>query len=197
MLSGLFGITLLIALVVLDWIQFTSLSAAAAEYGCRVSRMEDRLPRTPVATALARFDAFGVLALPHGIARCFEGRGEIVLHPQYRSQRFRTAWPLKASIQLCSDEHDTRVIYSKLIPWSSAVITLAWFVLVGVGTVTFVVSFVITGGVSSFAGLLVGLGVAGLGLLVVLFGLVVVSLAYRLEDHRLTQAYQELRAALS
>jgi hypothetical protein len=39
--------------------------------------------------------------------------------------------------------------------------------------------------------------VAGVGVLVLLFGLVVVSLDYRLEDQRLTQACEELQAALS
>jgi hypothetical protein len=199
MLAGIFGTTLLIALVVLDWIQFTSLNAAATRYGCRVARVEDRLPHMPLAAALARFDSQGLLTLPHGIARCVYGSREIVLRPQYRllSQRFRTAWPLKASIELRSDNEDMRLICTKLMPWSSALITLLWFLVVGAGTITFVVSFVVTGGVASLGGVLTGLGVAALGLLVLLFGLVVVSLAYRLEDHRLTQAYHELRAALS
>jgi hypothetical protein len=199
MLAGLFGTALLIGLVVLDWIQFTSLSAGASRYGCRVARIEDRLPGTPPAAALARFNDQGVLMLPHGIARCFMSSAEILLRPQYRflSQRFRTAWPLKASIELQSDDQDTRLICRKLIPWSSALVTLLWFLVVGAGTIVFVLSFVFTGGIGSLGGMLMGLGIAGLGLLVLLFGLVVVSLAYRLEDQRLTQAYQELRAALS
>jgi hypothetical protein len=199
MLATIFGSMLFIALIVLDWIQFTTLSRDTARYGCRVARVEDSFPSRTLATATSRFDANGVLALPSGIARCFEGGRQIALRPQYRllSQRFRTAWPLKAAIELRLDPDDARLVCTKLMPWSSALITLLWFVVVAAGTIAFVVSFVAAGGVGSIVGVLTGVGIAGLGVLVLLFGLVIVSLAYRLENERLTQAYQELRSALS
>jgi hypothetical protein len=199
MLVGLVGIALLVALVVLDWVQFTSLSAAASRYGCGVARVQDVLPLTPVSVVFSRFDDHGVLTMTHGIARCVREQQEILLRPQYRmlSQRFRTAWPLKASIEVQTAAEATRLICTKRMPWSSAVITLLWFVLVAGGTIGYLVSFLLTGGLVSLGGALMGLGVVGLGLLVLLFGLVVVTLAYRLEDQRLTHAYQELRAVLS
>jgi hypothetical protein len=49
----------------------------------------------------------------------------------------------------------------------------------------------------SLSGALMGLGITGLGFLVLAFGVLTVALAVRLEDHRLTQAYHELRAALA
>ena len=199
MLAAIVGSTLLIALIMWDWMQFTRLTAPSLRYGCRVARIEHRLPRMTLATALSRFDCHGLLALPSGMARCFEGGRQIALRPQYRllSQRFRTAWPLKAAIELHSEANETRLICTKLIPWSSALMTLLWFVVVGGGTIVFIVSFMAAGGLGSLAGVLTGLGVAGVGVLVLLFGLVVVSLAYRLEDQRLTQACEELQAALS
>lgn len=196
MLAGVFGTGLIVALIVLDWIQFTSLSTS--RYGCRIAKGEECLPLSRE-SVLARFNEQGVLRLRQGIARCFRDEGEILLRPQYHflSSRFRTAWPLKASIQLHPAEAGTRLVYTKRMPWSSALLTLAWFLVVGVGTVTFMLSFLFTGGWESLSGLLMGLGVAGLGALVLLFGVIVVSLAYRLEDQRLRQAYQELRGLLS
>ena len=48
----------------------------------------------------------------------------------------------------------------------------------------------------SFSGVLMGAGIAGIGLLVLAFGLVTVVFSYRLENSRLTQVYEELREAL-
>jgi hypothetical protein len=185
--------------VVLDWVQFTSVSAAASRYGCGVARLEDVLPLTPITVVLSRFDDHGVLTMTYGIARCVREQRHILLRPQYRllSQRFRTAWPLKASIEVQPAADATRLICTKRMPWSSAVITLLWFALVAGGTIAYLVSFLLTGGLGSLGGMAMGIGVAGLGLLVLLFGLVVVTLAYRLEDQRLTHAYQELRTVLS
>ncbi len=198
LLAGLFGGLLLVALVLGDWIHFTSLTAPASRYGCPVARREDRLPLAVRAVA-ARFGPQDVLALPHGIARLFRTERRILLRPQYRllALRFRTAWPIKGSIELVTDGEAARLVCAKRVPWSSAVITLAWFAVVAVGTVAFVVAYLLNGGLSSLLGMLMGLGIAGLGLLVLAFGLIVVSLAYRLEDHRFMQAYEELRAALT
>jgi hypothetical protein len=199
MLVGLIGTALLIALVVLDWVQFTSLSAAASRYGCGVATVEDLLPQTAVSMVLSRFDEHGILTMTHGIARCVREQSHILLRPQYRlsSQRFRTAWPLKASIEVQPAAEATRLVCTKRMPWSSAVMTLLWFVLVAGGTIAYLGSFLLSGGLGSLGGALMGFGVAGLGLLVFLFGLIVVTLAYRLEDQRLTHAYQELRRILS
>ncbi|WP_447975177.1 hypothetical protein [Nitrospira sp. Kam-Ns4a] len=199
LLAGLFGGLLLVALVLGDWIHFTSLTAPASRYGCPVARREDRLPLAAVSAAAARFGPQDVLALPHGIARLFRKERRILLRPQYRlfALRFRTAWPIKGSIELVTDGEAARLVCAKRVPWSSAVLTLAWFAVVTVGTVAFVVAYLLNGGLSSLLGVLLGLGIAGLGLLVLAFGLIVVSLAYRLEDHRFMQAYEELRAALT
>jgi hypothetical protein len=198
-LAGLFATLLLLALIAGDWFHFTSLTEPASRYGCGVARAEDRLPATPVPLELHRFDRNGVLQLPHGIARLFQEQRRILLRPRYQlfSMRFRTAWPMKATIELEPEGSVTRVTCLKRVPWSSAILTLAWFVLVGVGTLGFVGAFVADGGLASFSGILMGLGITGIGLLVLAFGLVVVVLAYRLEDSRLTEAYRELVAALT
>ncbi len=198
-LAGLFGATMFLALVMGDWAHFTSLTAPASRYGCRVARMEDWLHRTPVARVMARFEKMGSFALPHGIARCFYDERRIVLRPQYRlfSIRFRTAWPMKVSIDVEQVGEDTYLLCTKRIPWSSAILTLMWFALVAAGTVGFAIAYVVQGGLTTLGSILMGLGITGLGLLVLAFGLVTVTLAYRLEDGRLTQAYQELRQALA
>ncbi|MGH7230734.1 MAG: hypothetical protein ACREJU_05160 [Nitrospiraceae bacterium] len=199
LLAGLFASLLILALIVSDWFHFTSLTEPASRYGCQIARMENRLPRAPLALELQRFDRNGILRLPHGVARLFAPQSRIVLRPQYQlfSFRFRTAWPLKATIELESDGPSTHVKCLKRVPWSSAVLTLLWFALVGIGTVAFIIVFAANGGFASFSGVLMGLGITGIGLLVLAFGLVVVALAYRLEDARLTEAYRELLATLS
>jgi hypothetical protein len=42
-----------------------------------------------------------------------------------------------------------------------------------------------------------GIGITGLAGMVALFGIVTVTLSYRLEDNRLMQVYDELRAAMT
>jgi hypothetical protein len=199
LLAGLFGGVLLVALVVGDWVRFTGLTAPASRYGCTVARREDRLPGTAAAALADRFDHRGLLALPHGVARLFARERRILLRPQYRlfSLRFRTAWPIKGSIEFAAEGDATRLLCLKRVPWSSALITLLWFALVGVGTLGFVGAYLADGGLASFAGLLMGVGITALGLMVLAFGLIVVTLAYRLEDQRFSQAYEELCAALA
>ena len=198
LLEGVFATLLLIMLVLGDWWHFTSLTAQASRYGCGVSRSEDLLPLASLSPVHERFGQNGVLNLPHGIARFFPGERTILLRPQYRllSMRFRTAWPLKASIQLEESGGSTRMMCTKRLPWSSALITVLWFALVGLGTLVFAVVFFTTGGIASLSSFLMGIGITILGLFVLAFGLITVSLSYRLEDTRLAQAYQELRSAL-
>ena len=102
---------------------------------------------------------------------------------------------MKGTIEFEYDGSVTRLKCMKRVPWSSAILTLTWFVLVAVGTLGFITAFVAEGGLATFSGVLMGLGI--IGLLVLAFGVVVVALAYRLEDSRLTEAYRELLAALS
>lgn len=198
LLEGVFATLLLIMLVLGDWWHFTSLTAQASRYGCGVARSEDLLPLASLSPVHERFGQNGVLNLPHGIARFFPSERTILLRPQYRlfSMRFRTAWPLKASIQLEESGGATRMMCTKRVPWSSALITVLWFALVGLGTLAFAVVFFTTGGIASLSSFLMGIGITILGLLVLAFGLITVSLSYRLEDTRLAQAYQELRTAL-
>jgi len=199
LLAGLFGAILFAALVLGDWFYFTSLTAHSSRYGCGIARLEDQLPLAPLAVVMDRFDRNGLLTLPHGVARFFQEEKRIVLRPQYQlfALKFRTAWPMKGSIELEPEGGATKLTCVKRIPWSSALLTLLWFAVVGVGTVGFVISFLANGGLMSLSGVLMGLGVTGLGLLVLAFGLTTVSLAYRLENQRLTEAYHELRAALA
>jgi hypothetical protein len=117
--------------------------------------------------------------------------------PSRFSSRFHTAWPLKGAIEWDREDGTLRLRCVKLMPWSSALLTLLWFAIVGVGTLAFIVKFLAGDDGLSLGGLLLVLGVTAVGLLVLVFGLVTASLAYRLEDQRLMQVYQELRSALS
>ena len=138
------------------------------------------------------------MQLPHGVARWIEPHEVISLRPAYQffSMRFRTAWPLKGTIALHPTDAGVELHLTKLMPWSSAAFTMIWLALVTIGTVTFLVLFGMDGGFQSASGWLLAAGVAGVGALVLLFGIIMVSLAYRLEDSRLMQAYQELQDAL-
>lgn len=198
LLPALFGSVLFLALVLGDWFHFRRLTTHAGSYGCRIARADDRLPSAHLAAALDRLAAAAVLRLPNGVARVLSAEQKILLRSQggLRSHRFVTAWPLKGTIHLEPEGELTRLVCIKRIPWSSAILTSLWFLLVGIGTIAFVIVFFADGGLGSLGSLLMGLGILGLGLLVLAFGLVTVSLAYRLEDHRLTQAYQELRSLL-
>ncbi|KXK02040.1 MAG: hypothetical protein UZ03_NOB001002127 [Nitrospira sp. OLB3] len=53
------------------------------------------------------------------------------------------------------------------------------------------------GGLASLGGLLLGVGVTGVGLIVVAFGLLTITVAYRIENTRLMQVYEELRTVLT
>ncbi len=198
LLVGLFAGFLCLLMVLGDWFHFTRLTASAGRYGCGVGREEDRLPVSSPAEVLSRFDPHGVLSLPHGIARLFRPDNMILLRPHYRlfSFRFRTAWPIKGSIDVKEDGDACRLLCVKRIPWSSAIVTAAWFALVGLGTIGFAVLYVIQEGLASVGSVLMGLSVIGVGVMVFVFGLITVVLAYRLENGRLRQAYQELRDAL-
>jgi hypothetical protein len=199
LLAGLFAGFLFVALIAGDWWWFSRSNASAGRYGCPVARAEDTLPVESKWTPASRFDPSGRLSLDHGAARFFPDERLILLRPQSSrfSSRFPTAWPLKATI--AAQEHDgtMRLHCIKLIPWSSALLTLLWFAIVSIGTLAFVVRFLTGDDAFSLGSLLLVLGVSAMGVLVLAFGLVTVSLAYRLEDQRLMLVYQELRAALT
>lgn len=200
MLAGAFAVVLFAALVLGDWFYFSSRSAQAGRYGCRIAGGEDGKPWPPMAALARRFDAGGRLRLRYGAAQLFPEAQLILLrsHHGLLPRRFRTAWPMKATLH-CTPAADesTTVTYSKRIPWSSAILTVIWFLLVGLGTLVFAVMYFSGGGLASLSAFLMGLGILGIGLLVLAFGLVTIAFAYRLENHRLTQAYDELRQALT
>jgi hypothetical protein len=197
--AGLLAGTLAIGMILGDWFQFARLSAQAGYYGCVIARLRDPLPFPSLAALARQFDAQGLLVLPSGVARLFPNERMILLRPYGGplSRRLRTAWPLKVTIVVEADAEATRFTCVKRVPWSSAILTGLWFGLVGLGTVLFAVLYVAQGGLASMGGALMGLGIVGLGAVVLLFGLITVILAYRLEDQRLTQAYQDLRTALT
>ena len=198
LLAGLFAGCLFVALVAGDWWQFRRLTPEGGRYGCPVARAEDAVPFESDHLLSARFGADGFLQLDHGIARFLPAGRRILLHCRSgrTASRFRTAWPLKTTIELEETGSQVRLRCVKLMPWSSALLTLLWFGVVAIGTLAFVIRFVAGGDAFSLGSLLLVLGVSGVGLLVLVFGLVTVSLAYRLEDQRLMDAYRELRAAL-
>jgi hypothetical protein len=199
LIAGLGGTVLFVALVVGDWLYFNSMTVPIRRYGCGIARLIDRFASSPSALDLRAFDRRGMLQLPHGVARLFPEERHIVLRPHYHlfSIRIRTAWPMKATIHLQSAKDGTYVEGVKRIPWSSALLTLAWIMTVAVGTIGFVIAFLMNEGFSSFGGVLLGIGVTALGLIVLAFGLIIVALAYRLENQRLTRTYEELRQVLA
>jgi hypothetical protein len=196
--AGLFAGCLFVALVIGDWWRFSQTTASASRYGCPVARAEETVPEGAVQRLVTKLTPDGLLPLEHGLVRYFPAGQQLLLKPRSTPARarFPTAWPLKGALELNEEAGAVRVRCAKLMPWSSALLTLLWFAVVGIGTLAFVVRFLAGGDAVTLGSVLLGLGVTGVGVLVLVFGLVTVSLAYRLEDRRLMQAYQELRAIL-
>lgn len=197
-LAGLFAGVLFVGLIVGDWFYFIRLTPDAIRYGCSVARSRDQWTRSDLSSVRDRFAADGVLMLPHGVAWFYPELSQIAIRPQYRlfSMSFRTAWPIKGLIHLSSGDQVLAALCVKRIPWSSALITLAWFLLVSLGSLAFVVTYAMQGGFTSMSGVLMGAGIIGIALLVLAFGLVTVVFSYRLENSRLTKVYDELREVL-
>ena len=197
-MAAVFGTFLFFLLLFGDWYQFTSLQSWASRYGFGIARRRDRLTNTPFKNITRQFNSQGLLQLPHGMARWFQDQELIVIRPYYHlfSMRFRTAWPLKGTIEIQQEDQELLLGLVKRMPWTSALITMLWLALVFIGTIVFVVMFGIDGGFRSMGGVLLGIGIFALGVLVLVFGLVLLSLAYRLEDQRLMQVYEELQEAL-
>ncbi|MBX3236269.1 MAG: hypothetical protein KF814_08965 [Nitrospiraceae bacterium] len=198
-LAGAFAIVLFIGLIIGDWAYFIRLTSDASRYGYALGRTHERCTALTESALLQRFDGNGVLSLPHGVARIFPEAKRILVRPTYRllSMRFRTAWPIKGSVEWTAAAEGAGVDLTcvKRVPWSSALLTLSWFGLVGFGTLGFLISFVREGGLSSLGGVLLGVGVTGVGLIVLAFGLLTLAVAYRLENTRLLLVYDEFREA--
>lgn len=197
-LAGFFAGALCFGLILGDWLYFLRLTPDASRYGCGVARTQDRFTRTTMTQLAARFDAGGLLTLPHGTARLFPDVNQIVIRQKYRlfAMGFRTLWPLKGLVALSPEEGAISVLCRKLTPWSSALFTGLWFVLVLVGTVGALIALSLEGELSSAGGVVLAFGIVGLGLVFVLSGAITVVFAYRLENARLTMVYQELREVL-
>ncbi len=197
-LAGLFAGALFIGLIVGDWLYFVRLTPDAVRYGCSVARSQDRWASRSHRELCDRFAADGVLMLPHGVARLYPDLLQIAIRPQYRlfAMSFRTAWPIKGLIHLSTHDRTVGALCVKRIPWSSALLTLIWFAVVSVGSLTFVYSYAMDGGFASLQGLLLGAGLIIVALLILALGLVTVVLSYRLENSRLTKVYNELRETL-
>lgn len=201
-LAGLFASMLFIGLILGDWLYFVRFTPDAIRYGCRVSRNQDRWTSSTIETVSSRFPADGVLMLPHGIARFYPDVFQIAIRPQYRffSIGFRSAWPVKGLIHLSAGgQAGDQVIDAlcvKRIPWSSALMTLLWFGIVVIGSLVFVVTYAWDGGFASLEGIFMGVGLIAGAVLILAAGVVTVMMAYRLENNRLINVYEELRASL-
>ena len=197
--AGIIAIFLFLGLIIGDWFQFTTLKGWACRYGCPLAQRKTTLASHPDHSLPHVFQDGSTLPLPHGMARWVEDRQVIVIRPYYQlfSLRFRTAWPLKGTIEVRSDGDQLLLHLSKRIPWSSAILTLLWLIFVIGGTLTFIVLFALDGGLSTVGGFFWVVGMTALGLLVLAGGLILLSFAYRLEDSRLMQVYQELLEGFS
>ena len=193
LLPSIFAIALVLALIIGDWFQFTTLKPWACRYGCPLAHRKDSLPK-PKDPFPRLFKVNSTLPLPHGVARWVGEQQAIVIRPYYQlfSMRFRTAWPLKGTIDYRFVDGQLQLGLSKRIPWSSAILTTIWLLFVVGGTLAFLVMYAIDGGFHSMSGLFFGIGLVALGILVLAGGLILLSLAFRLEDSRLMQVYQEL-----
>ncbi len=196
--AGLFAGALCLGLILGDWFYFMRLTPDASRYGCGIARTYDRLTHTTMKQLADRFDAGGILMLPHGTARFYRDLNQIVIRQKYRlfALGFRTVWPLKGLIFLSPEDDALAVLCRKLTPWSSALLTGIWFVVVVAGTVGAVISLFIEGEMTAPGGMVLALGVIGLGVVFLLSGAITVVFAYRLENSRLMMVYQELREVL-
>ncbi len=196
--AGFFAGALCLGLILGDWLYFMRLTPDASRYGCGIARTQDRFTHTTMTQLADRFDAAGMLTLPHGTARLYREVNQIVIRQKYRlfAMGFRTLWPLKGLIALSPDGEALSVLCRKLTPWSSALLTCIWFVVVVVGMVGAVLSLFIEGEMAAPGGVVLAIGIVGLGLVFVLSGAITVVFAYRLENSRLMIVYQELREVL-
>jgi len=196
--AGFFAGALSLGLILGDWFYFMRLTPDASRYGCGIARTYDRFTHTTMRQLADRFDAGGILLLPHGTARFYRDLNQIVIRQKYRlfALGFRTLWPLKGLISLSTDGDALAVFCRKLTPWSSALLTGIWFVVVVVGTVGAVISLFIEGEITAPGGMVLALGIVGLGVVFLLSGAITVVFAYRLENSRLMMVYQELREVL-
>jgi hypothetical protein len=196
--AGLFAGALCLGLILGDWLYFMRLTPDASRYGCGIARSHDRFTRTTMTQLAERFDAAGFLMLPHGTARLYQDLNQIVIRQKYRlfAMGFRTVWPLKGLIFLAPEGDALSVLCRKLTPWSSALLTGFWFILVAVGTVGALISLFVEGELAAVGGMVLAFGILGLGAVFVLSGAITVMFAYRLENARLMMVYQELREVL-
>lgn len=197
LLPGIFAILLIIGLILGDWLQFTTLKPWACRYGCPLARRQHSLP-APKDSFPRLFKTKSTISLPHGVARWVAEHQAIVIRPYYEmfSLRFRTAWPLKGTIEYRFQNDQLELHLSKRTPWSSAILTLIWLLFVIGGTLGFVVMYAMDGGFGTMGGIFWAVGMIALGLLVLAGGVILLAFAYRLEDSRLMQVYDELTAAL-
>ena len=196
--AGLFAGALCLGLILGDWLYFMRLTPDASRYGCGVARTHDRFTHTTITQLAERFDAAGFLMLPHGTARLYQDLNQIVIRQKYRlfAMGFRTLWPLKGLIFLSPEGDALSVLCRKLTPWSSALLTGFWFILVTGGTVGALISLFLEGELAAVGGMVLALGILGLGVVFLLSGAITVMFAYRLENARLMVVYQELREVL-
>ncbi len=197
LLPGIFALVMVVALIVGDWFQFTTLKPWACRYGCPLARRKDSLPK-PKDSFSRLFKQNNTLALSHGVARWVADQQAIVIRPYYKmfSLRFRTAWPLKGTLDYRFQDKLLELHLSKRIPWSSAILTSIWLLFVIGGTLGFLAMYVMDGGFGTVGGIFWGIGMIALGLLVLAGGVILLAFAYRLEDSRLMQVYDELKEAL-
>jgi hypothetical protein len=99
---------------------------------------------------------------------------------------------MKTTIDLQADGEAVVLASTKRTPWASAILTGAWFLIVTLGTLATVISFVVEGGLANSGGVLMGGGILTLGLFFIFSGLVTVVMAYRMENNRLARLQQEL-----
>ena len=198
MLAGFFAGALLLGLLIGDRLYFRTLSLEASRYGCRVGRGEYRLNAVTPSEIQQRFDGTGILALRHGVARVFADAQRILLRPRHPTLwAFLWVWPMKVTIDVRQDGQAVVLSSTRRIPWCSAILTGAWFAVVGIGTVATLVSYAVEGGLSSGGGVVMALGILTLGLFFLFSGVVTVIMAYRMENNRVARASQELFEALT
>ena len=188
----LLGSVIMLGLIVADWRAFSRNAERAIRYGVAVGRHHESL-----LVRRNQFNGEGIMTLPRGSARlCLEQHAILLQLGRRQALTFRTAWPLNGAIHYAALEERAPATLIKRMPWSSFLFTVLWFLTVSVGMLVYLVSYAGAGGFSSASGTVLAVALCGLGLLVLLFGMVVVVAGYRLENKRLMALYEEFKAAL-
>ena len=133
--AGFFAGALCLGLILGDWFYFMRLTPDASRYGCGIARTHDRFTHTTMKQLADRFDAGGFLTVAAWNRSVLPGSEPDRDSPEIPAVRHRLSNIVAVErADFLSPEGDAlAVLCRKLTPWSSALLTGLWFVVVVVG----------------------------------------------------------------